>query len=58
MSNSCEKPLGIINMLSMREKNDVLSLSCAAVFLAHDFAIVDFPTPAELHIHSKKYCDD
>jgi len=46
MSDSCEKPQGIIYMLIMGEKeNDELSLHCVAVFLAYDFTIADFPTP-------------
>jgi len=53
MSNSCEKPQGIIYMLSMGEKNDMLSLPFSAIFSAQDFAIADFPTPAGPHIHSK-----
>ena len=40
------------------KKNDVLSLPFSAVFLAQDFAITDFSTPAGPHIHSKRCCYD
>ena len=58
MSDSCEKPQGIVDMLSTREKNDAPSLRCAAVFSAHDVAIADFPTPAGPYIHNRRCrCD-
>ena len=46
-------------MLIMGEKeNDAPSLHCVIVFLAYDFEIADFLTPAGPYIHSKQCCCD